>query len=146
VGLIIKKLQVFGDKGRKRVEVLFDTGASASFIRRDIAESLATVLKLPTPEVYTLGDGVGRLRATETAILYVKIKGIRVSDNFIVVPKLSDEILIGANTLQKWRVKLDLENEDVLIDRGIGPAPSRLRLPLSHPALPALTARPLLWG
>jgi len=119
VGLIIKRLQVVGDKGKRRVQVLFDTGASASFIRRDIAQSLTTILKLPSPEVYTLGDGVGRLRATETAVLYVTIKGIRISDNFIVVPRLSDEIIIGANTLQKWRVKLDLENEDVLIDRRV---------------------------
>jgi hypothetical protein len=119
VGLIIKKLQVFGDKGRKRVQVLFDTGASSSFVRRDIGDSLATILKLPSPEVYTLGDGVGRLRAVETAVLYVLVKGIRISDNFTVVPRLSDEIIIGATTLQKWRVKLDLENEDVLIDRRV---------------------------
>lgn len=115
--LIIKRLQVFGDKGKRRVQVLFDTGASSSFIRRDIAQSSATILRLPSPQIYTLGDGVGRLRATETAVLYVTIKGIRISDNFIVVPRLSDEMIIGANTLQKWRVKLDLENEDVLIDR-----------------------------
>jgi hypothetical protein len=119
VGLIAKRLQVSGDKGHKRVEVLFDTGASASFVRRDIAESLATILKLPVPEVYTLGDGVGRLRAAETAVLYVLLKGVRVSDNFIVVPRLSDEIIMGANTLQKWRIKLDLENEDVLVDRRV---------------------------
>jgi len=119
MGLIIKKLQVFGDKGKKRVQVLFDTGASASFIRRDVVESLATILRLPSPEVYTLGDGVGRLRATETAVLYVIVKGIRISDNFIVVPRLSDEMIVGANTLQKWRVKLDLENEDVLINRRV---------------------------
>jgi hypothetical protein len=119
VGLIIKKLQIVGDRGRKRVQVLFDTGASSSFVRRAVAESVATILKLPSPEVYTLGDGVGRLRATETAVLYVIVKGIRISDNFIVVPRLSDEMIVGANTLQKWRVTLDLENEDVLIDQRV---------------------------
>lgn len=119
MGLLIKRLQVIGDKGTRRLQVLFDTGASSSFVRRDIAGFLATILRLPSPQVYTLGDGVGRLRATETAVLYVTIKGIRISDNFVVVPRLSDEMIIGANTLQKWRVKLDLENEDVLIDRRI---------------------------
>lgn len=120
MGLIIKTLQVFGDKGKMRVRVLFDTGVSSSFVRRDIAQSLATILRLPSPQICTVGDGVGLLRATETAVLYVAIKGIRISDNFIVVPRLSDEVIIGANTLQKWRVKLDLENEDVLIDRRMG--------------------------
>jgi predicted aspartyl protease len=119
VGLIIKKLRVLGDNGKRRVQALFDTGASASFIRRDVAQPLATLVRLPSAEVYTLGDGVGRLRATETVILHVLLKGIRISDNFIVVPRLSDEMIIGANTLQKWRIKLDLENEDVLIDRRV---------------------------
>jgi predicted aspartyl protease len=119
VGLIIKKLRVDGDKGERRVQALLDTGASASFIRRDVAEPLATLVRLPSAEVYTLGDGVGRLRATETVILHILLKGVRISDNFIVVPRLSDEMIIGANTLQKWRIKLDLENEDVLINRRV---------------------------
>jgi hypothetical protein len=117
MGLIVKKLRVFGDKGERRLQVLFDTGASASFIRSDVATPLAAVVNLPSAEVYTLGDGVGKLRAVATAVLYVMIKGIRISDNFIVVPRLSDEVILGAHTLQKWRLKLDLENEDVLIDR-----------------------------
>lgn len=119
MGLILKKLRVLGDKGERRVQALFDTGASASFIRRDVAEPLATLVRLPSAEVYTLGDGVGRLRATETVILHVLLKGIRISDNFIVVPRLSDEMIIGANTLRKWRMRLDLDNEDVLIDRRV---------------------------
>jgi len=117
MGLIIKKLRVAGDKGERRLQVLFDTGASASFIRRDAVDKIATTLKLPSPETYTLGDGVGKLRVNETVVLYVYIDGVRISDNFIVAPRLSDEVIIGANTLQKWRIKLDLENEKVIIDK-----------------------------
>ena len=115
MGLIIKKLRVAGDKGERRLQVLFDTGASASFIRRDAVDKIATTLKLPSPETYTLRDGVGKLRVNETVVLYVYIDGVRISDNFIVAPRLSDEVIIGANTLQKWRIKLDLENEKVII-------------------------------
>jgi len=117
MGLIIKKLRVAGDKGERRLQVLFDTGASASFIRRDAVDKIATTLKLPSPETYILGDGVGKLRVNETVVLYVYIDGIRISDNFIVAPRLADEVIIGANTLQKWRVKLDLENERVVVDK-----------------------------
>ena len=117
MGLIIKTLRVAGDKGERRLEVLFDTGASASFVRQDAAEKIATTLKLPSPEAYTLGDGVGKLRVRETAVLYVYIDGVRISDNFIVAPRLSDSVIIGATTLQKWRVRLDLENERVIIDK-----------------------------
>lgn len=117
MGLIVKRLRVAGDKGERRLQVLFDTGASASFVRLDIAERIATTLKLPSPETYTLGDGVGKLRVNETVVLYVYINGVRTSDNFIVATRLSDEVIIGANTLQKWRIKLDLENEKVVIDK-----------------------------
>ena len=117
MGLIIKKLRVAGDKGERRLQVLFDTGAGASFVRRDVADRIATTLELPSPKTYTLGDGVGRLRVNETAILYVYIEGVEISDNFIVAPRPADEVIIGANTMQKWRIKLDLENERVIIDK-----------------------------
>jgi len=117
VGLIVKKLRVAGDKGEGRLEVLFDTGAGASFIRRDVVDRIATILELPSPKTYTLGDGVGRLRVNETAVLYVYIQGVEISDNFIVAPRLADEVIIGASTLQKWRVKLDLENEAIIINK-----------------------------
>ena len=114
MGLIVKRLRVAGDKGERRLEVLFDTGAGASFIRRDVVERIATTLELPS---YTLGDGVGRLRVNETAVLYVYIQRVEISDNFIVSPRLADEVIIGASTMQKWRLKLDLENERVIIDK-----------------------------
>lgn len=117
MGLIVKRLRVAGDKGKRRLQVLFDTGASVSFVRRDVVEKMATVVKLPSPETYTLGDGVGKLRVNETVVLHVFINGVRTSDNFVVATRLSDEVIIGATTMQKWRIKLDLENEKVIIDK-----------------------------
>lgn len=117
MGLILKKLKITGDKGETRLEVLFDTGASASFIRSDVVNKIATTLKLPSPETYTLADGIGKLRVTETAVLYVYVEGVRISDNFIVSPRLSEPVIIGASTLQKWRVKLDLEEERIIVDK-----------------------------
>ena len=119
MGLIIKKLRVYGDKGEKRLEVLFDTGASASFVRAGVVSELATVVKLPAPQVFALGDGVGRLRVSQAALLYVVIKGLHISDEFIVAPHLADDVILGARTMQKWRIKLDVEEEDVLIDRRV---------------------------
>lgn len=49
MGLITKQLLLEGDKGKAGVEALFDTGASASFIRREVAKNVGTVVKLPTP-------------------------------------------------------------------------------------------------
>jgi len=39
------------------------------------------------------------------------------SGKFIVAPRLSDEVILGANTLQKWRITLDLEHDGVIINK-----------------------------
>lgn len=44
------------------------------------------------------------------------------SDEFMVVPNLSEDAIIGVTTLQKWRIKLDFEHETVIIDPTIAKA------------------------
>jgi hypothetical protein len=41
---------------------------------------------------------------------------VRLSDEFLAVPGLSEEVIIGAATMQKWRLKLDFENDKVIVD------------------------------
>ena len=45
MGRIVKKLSVQGDKGEKEINVLFDSGASVSVIRKEIAEELMPFYK-----------------------------------------------------------------------------------------------------
>jgi hypothetical protein len=96
--------------------MLFDTGASMSFVRKSLASKVATVLKAPEPMIFRLGDGQGTLEAREEAILRVTINGCEIVDNFMVVDHLTDDVIIGAQTLQGWRIKLDMEREEVIID------------------------------
>jgi hypothetical protein len=116
MGLIVKEVEVAGDKGAKKVKGLFDSGASLSLIRRSVVQDVATEVKMPRPVAFQLGDGEGRLTTENWAPLLITVKGIDISDNVVVVDKLAEELIIGAGTLQKWRIKLDLENDDVLID------------------------------
>jgi hypothetical protein len=44
------------------------------------------------------------------------IEGYRFSDEFMVIENLSEPVIIGAAKLQKWRMKLDFENDAVIID------------------------------
>jgi len=46
MGVIIKDIEVEGDKGKAVLRTLFDTGASHSLIRKDKAEQLATIVPL----------------------------------------------------------------------------------------------------
>jgi hypothetical protein len=44
------------------------------------------------------------------------INDVLMSDEFFVVPNLSEEVIIGAATLQKYRIKLDFEHEVVVLN------------------------------
>ena len=64
--------------------------------------------------------------ATYSRDHYVKIENtlrtdfyfndIRLSDEFMVVPDLSEDAIIGVNTMQKWRIKLDFEHDTIIVD------------------------------
>lgn len=116
MGLIIKEVEVAGDKGAKKIRALFDSGASLSLIRRSAVQDVATEVKMPRPVSFQLGDGEGQLATEKWVPLLITLKGLGISDNVVVVDKLAEDLIIGAGTLQKWRIKLDLENDDVLID------------------------------
>jgi hypothetical protein len=51
-----------------------------------------------------------------TAQQYRSASDVLMSDEFFVVPNLSEEVIIGAATLQKWRIKLDFEHEVVVLN------------------------------
>jgi hypothetical protein len=55
------------------------------------------------------------------------INDIRMSDEFYIVPNLSEETIIGVTTMQKWRIKLvpkafGIEHDTVIIDPKIAKA------------------------
>ena len=76
-------------------------------------------------EAWTQAEKLGRPRKIATAAggHYIEIKevvrldfylnDVLLSDEFLVVPTLSEEIIIGAATMQKWRIKLDFEHDTV---------------------------------
>jgi len=44
------------------------------------------------------------------------LDGYRFSDEFMVIPDLSSQLIVGAKTMQAWRFRLDFEADDVIID------------------------------
>ena len=64
------------------------------------------------------------MEVRERVSLDFHLNGYRFSDEFMVIPDLSSEVIIGAATMQKWRFKLDFEADEVIID----PRVTRLRL------------------
>jgi hypothetical protein len=48
---------------------------------------------------------------------HLTINVITVYQQILVADELSEELIIGADTLQHWKIKLDPEREDVIIDK-----------------------------
>lgn len=115
MGIIIKEIMVAGSKRERRCEVLLDTGASACFVREDVASELGQVVKAPFTLAFKLGNNTV-MRAEKTVDLFLEIKGHHLPFQFLVVSELPYEIIIGADFLQRWKIKLDPVTEDFIID------------------------------
>ena len=124
MAIITKKLKLAGSKGKKELEGLFDSGSTYSCIKRALAEKLGKIDSLSEPLKFDTAEEGENVEAKEHMSLIFYLNGYRFSDEFMIIPKLSEEVIIGASTMQKWRFKLDFENEDVIID----PRVTRLRL------------------
>jgi hypothetical protein len=62
------------------------------------------------------------LKITHALRLDFYYNDIRLSDEFMVIPSLSEEVIIGVNTLQKWRFKLNFEHDTVIVNPKIANA------------------------
>lgn len=124
MGLIIKEINVKGNRGEKRIKTLFDTGASVSFIKKDLAEELGISMPLPEKLKFGLGDGKGEIKAEEVIFLCFEIEGTKIYDDAIITDFLAEDLIIGAKTMQVWKIGLVPETERVIID----PEAVRLRL------------------
>ncbi|MEW6097547.1 MAG: retropepsin-like aspartic protease [bacterium] len=122
--VIEKPIRLAGSKGSKELIALFDSGSTYSCIKPELAGELEVILPLPEPmEFGTVKEGE-KVTAKEAVRLNFHLNGFRLSDEFMLIEKLSDDVIIGAKTLQAWRIKLDFEHDEVIVD----PRVAKLRL------------------
>jgi len=105
-----------GSKGQANLISLFDSGASFSCIRPDVAARLANLEPLPDVMHIQTASGGHEIRVEHTVRLEFYLNDTLLSDELIVIPGLSEEAIIGAATMQKWRIKLDFEHDTVWVD------------------------------
>jgi len=111
-----------GSLGEKTGYSLFDSGASFSCVHPDFLNFLEVPVKMHRSlEIATAAEGV-YLNIKERVVLDFYFQDIRLSDEFMVIPGLSEDVIIGVNTLQKWRIKLDFEHDTVIVDPKVAKA------------------------
>jgi len=114
--IIERTLEFRGSKGRANLMALFDSGATYSCVNANDVDGLANREPLPDPlDVETASDG-NFIRIVDRVGLYFYIDGLRMTDEFMVVPNLSESVIIGATTMQKWKIKLDFEHDTIILD------------------------------
>ncbi len=122
-----------GSLGEARLYSLFDSGANLSCINPDFLEKLEVPVKLGRKRnVYTASEG-HFIEISERVSLDFYLEDVLLSDEFLVVPGLSEEAVIGAATMQKWRIKLDFEHDTVHVDPKV--AKLQLKKQTSFPQL-----------
>jgi len=42
--------------------------------------------------------------------------GDRLHGTFFLVPELAEQLILGADFFQRWKIKLDPETEDIIVD------------------------------
>lgn len=117
VSVLEHDVLLVGSRGRERCRALFDSGSSYSVIRREIAERLANLEPLPDLDEWVFdtarqGDLI-QARYGVLLVLHFDDSKERFLDQFIVFDSLSEELIIGAQSMQAWHITLDFENENV---------------------------------
>lgn len=115
-------LRFEGSKGDKILYALFDSGATYSCISEYAASELSNLERLHTPMRLATASDTTFMEIKTTARLDFYHHDTRMSDEFLVVPGLSEEAIIGATTMQKWKLKLDFENDSIVLDPRIAKA------------------------
>lgn len=111
-----------GENGEKTLYTLFDSVSTFSCIHPNFIDDIGDAQKLFRPlEVATANEGT-YMKIEQRLMADFYINEIRMSDEFMIVPNLSEDAIIGATTMQKWRIKLDFEHDTVIIDPKIAKA------------------------
>ncbi len=105
-----------GSRGEKVLYALFDSGATYSCINAELVESLEILTPLHTPMRLATASDHTYMEIDNTCRLDFYHEDVRLSDEFLVVPGLSEQVIIGATTMQKWKLKLDFEHDKVIVD------------------------------
>lgn len=114
---VIKLPSLFaGSKGEKHLYTLFDSGANLSCIAKEQLEQLEDPIHLGRVRKLATASEGHYIEINERVVLDFYINDVLLSDEFLVVPNLSEEAIVGAATLQKWRIKLNFQDDIVEVD------------------------------
>jgi len=88
-----------------------DEQRELSVIRKGLAERIDILI----PQQRLIQSSTDGIDERYKLVSDFFVDGVQLSDEFLVVEHLEAEVIIGAATIRKWRMKLDYENRIVLV-------------------------------
>lgn len=113
-------LRYSGTNGEKYLYTLFDSGANLSCINPSLIDGIENPIQFASPKRLITASEDHYIEVNGKILLEFFIDDVQLSDEFFLVPQLSEEAIIGAATLQKWRIKLDFEHNRVSVHPNAG--------------------------
>ena len=92
------------------VRTVFDTGSHRSLIRENCLPAGAQVLKTVPQRVLKTAAAGGTLTVVGVVVLTMTIGDRMIEDEVLVSRDLSQEMLIGAGTMQQWDITIRNQN------------------------------------
>lgn len=114
--LLHRTLYYGGEIGQKRLSTVFDISFNLSCIHPDQLKEMAYAQKIGVPRVLKFASHQSPVIVKQVVCLDFYINDILLSDEFLVVPELNREVIIGAATIRKWRIYLNLEDDIIEVD------------------------------
>jgi len=113
---VYRVLRVRSSRGELDVKVLFDTGASFTVIRRDVAEKIGHILPTDVREV-TLADGKTKLRVLGYIPISTVLEGSPIDDIAYVIEELAEELIVGVKVMEFYDIKLDPSTNKIIVGK-----------------------------
>lgn len=105
-----------GSKSKTTLDTLFEPNNLYSFIRKDFAEKLGMISTFSKYRTFNIAPYNIVRPCPDVINLTFTINNLRLLDEFMVIPDLPEEVIFGDTTIRKWGMKLDHENNAVIID------------------------------
>jgi predicted aspartyl protease len=113
---IYRTLKIRSSKCEMTVKALFDTGASFTVVRKDVAEKIGHILPTDVKEV-TLADGKTKLKVHGYIPISTVLEGSPIDDIAYVIDELAEELIIGIKVMEFYDIKLDPSTNKIIVGK-----------------------------
>jgi hypothetical protein len=109
------------DEKKARAKAVFDSGSFFTILRENMVPEGAVIVKRKSPKEFNTAAVGGKLTVTGEIPIVMTIGDRVIEDLVLLSPNLSQELLIGAGTMQKWGISIENKNGEtgIIVGRNL---------------------------